>query len=414
MAKKYIKINGEGSIEEVERGRKYRIRLRIPPKQPGDKRRWSPRRTVYGNKAQARIEIEKYRKELEAELNDDRPHLTLGTYAREFQDKRKQIDTLSPATIKRDEAQIKRIEDFFNNVEITELTPIDITNAFAYFRNEGCSVSELHKFSQKLNQILKNAVKEGLIDKNPCDNVDTIKTPVPKPRKSLSFEQACKLAADLKNSKRDGKIVAVWLALATGIRRGEALGLQWKYVDLSHSIIKIEKQLDDSGVLRKPKSRSSIRTVAIDNGTVLFLKEWQEMQSASFFSGEKIPGDFPVCTNEHGDFLSGTNFSRWRRNYFAEHGLGHFKEIKIYYDKNGTKRSRGVGFEGFDFHELRHTQATLLIGSGADIKTVQARLGHSSASLTMNIYAHAIEQNDREAAETIGCLLDNQSTISSD
>lgn len=409
MAKKYIKINGEGSIEEVERGRKYRIRLRIPPKEPGDKRRWSPRRTVYGNKAQARIEIEKYRKELEAELNSERPHLTLGAYAREFQEKRKQISTLSTSTIKRDEAQIKRIESFFNNVEITEVSPADITDAFAFFRNEGCSTSELHKFSQKLNQILKNAVKEGILDKNPCNNVDAVKAPTPKPRKSLSFEQACKLATDLKNSKRDGKIVAVWLALATGIRRGEALGLQWKYVDLDHAVIKIERQLDDSGKLRKPKSRSSIRVIAIDEGTVSFLKEWQDIQSASFFAGEKVPGDFPVCTNEHGDFLSGTNFSRWRRNYFAQHGLGHFREIKTYYDKSGVKRCRGIGFEGFDFHELRHTQATLLIGSGADIKTVQARLGHSSASLTMNIYAHALNQNDKKAAETIGDLLNRSS-----
>ena len=63
------------------------------------------------------------------------------------------------------------------------------------------------------------------------------------------------------------------------------------------------------------------------------------------------------------------------------------------------------GYEGFNFHELRHTQATLLIGQGADIKTVQNRLGHSSASLTMDIYAHAIEQNDREAADAIGDLL---------
>ena len=54
---------------------------------------------------------------------------------------------------------------------------------------------------------------------------------------------------------------------------------------------------------------------------------------------------------------------------------------------------------------LRHTQATLLIGSGADIKTVQQRLGHSSASLTMDIYAHFIAQNDRVAANTIGGIL---------
>ena len=66
---------------------------------------------------------------------------------------------------------------------------------------------------------------------------------------------------------------------------------------------------------------------------------------------------------------------------------------------------RQGAYIGYNLHELRHTQATLLIGSGADIKTVQQRLGHSSASLTMDIYAHFIAQNDRVAANTIGEIL---------
>ena len=69
------------------------------------------------------------------------------------------------------------------------------------------------------------------------------------------------------------------------------------------------------------------------------------------------------------------------------------------------KRYRNSGHVAYNPHELRHTQATTLSGSGADIKTVQNRLGHSSASLTMNIYAHAIEQNDRDAADAIGGML---------
>lgn len=74
-------------------------------------------------------------------------------------------------------------------------------------------------------------------------------------------------------------------------------------------------------------------------------------------------------------------------------------------DSRGIPRIKRTGYEGLKFHELRHTQATLLISNGADIKTVQNRLGHSTAALTMDIYAHAIEQNDREAADEIGELL---------
>jgi len=98
-------------------------------------------------------------------------------------------------------------------------------------------------------------------------------------------------------------------------------------------------------------------------------------------------------------------FNRWRRQYFADHGLGEFGPAVRYTDSTGRKRWRKGAYIGYNLHELRHTQATLLIGSGADIKTVQQRLGHSSASLTMDIYAHFIAQNDRAAANTIGGIL---------
>ena len=82
--------------------------------------------------------------------------------------------------------------------------------------------------------------------------------------------------------------------------------------------------------------------------------------------------------------------------------MGYFEHEETYTDPKGVKHVKRRGYRGYNFHELRHTQATLLIGSGADINTVQHRLGHSTASLTMDIYAHAIAQNDRDAADTIG------------
>ena len=103
--------------------------------------------------------------------------------------------------------------------------------------------------------------------------------------------------------------------------------------------------------------------------------------------------------------MAPNTFNRWRRQYFAEHGLGEFGPAVRYTDAAGKKRWRKVACVGYNLHELRHTQATLLIGSGADIKTAQQRLGLSSASLTMDIYAHFIAQNDRAAANTIGGIL---------
>lgn len=403
--KNKIEIKGAGEIQEKVRGRVYTIRLRIPPLTPGGKRRWSPMRTVHGNKDAARREMEKYRKELEAKLNNEISGDLVSDYAREFHERRKAMGTLSPLTYDRDELEIERIEEIFNDVTLDGLDVRRINREYAKLRRGGMSPSELHKLHQKLSQVMKEAVLEGAIPRNPCDSIRDVKRPAPKERRSLSREQAMQLAHDLKESERTGRIVAVWLALATGLRRGEALGLTWNDVNLGTGRIYISKQLDKTGALRDPKSAKSKRNLAIDDGTVIFLKEWKKLQSQEFFGSADVPGTTPVCTNETGGFISPAAFDKWRRVFFVEHGLGTFDKEEIWYDKKGVKRYRRTGYHGFNLHELRHTQATLLIGSGADIKTVQNRLGHSSASLTMNIYAHAIEQNDRDAADSIGGML---------
>lgn len=361
---------------------------------------------MYGTKGQTRIAIEKYRRELEEELNNEHSRLKVGQYVREFHARRVAMGTLSSLTLDRDELEIVKIEEYFGDSLMSDISTAEINKAYAKMRiKEGMSASSIHKVHAKLRQILKQAVKEEIILRNPCDSIDDVKRPAAKERRSLSAEQALQLALDLKTEPRSGSVVAVWLALATGLRRGEALGLIWSDVDLDKKRVYVSKQFDSKRVRRDPKSNDSIRNLSIDDGTVAFLEEWKTMQSELFMNGDDVPVDFPVCTNKHGSFIDPNVFNRWRRNFFAAHGLGCFKNVEEYTDKRGVKCYRSSGYEGFNFHELRHTQATLLIGSGADIKTVQNRLGHSNASLTMNIYAHAIEQNDRYAADTIGNML---------
>ena len=403
MSKERITIDGEGSIVEVERGRVYRIRHRLPPAEPGGKRKWSKQRTVHGNKAKARIELEAYRTELEDMLNNEHMALKVGAYAREFHQRRLDMGTLSPLSLERDEIEIARIEEHFGNVPVQDLDVATINEAYTKMRKSGTSASALHKTHQKLSQVMKRAVKEEIILRNPCDLIDDVKRPEAAERRSLSAEQAMQLALDLKECERSGRIVAVWLALATGVRRGEALGLVWGNVDLARKRIRIQKQLDSKGVHRDPKSHKSKRNLAIDDGTIAFLAEWKIIQSDLFYQGGDVPDDAAVCSNDtDGNFISPAAFDKWRRAWFVDHDLGTFEKVEVWHDRNGVKRYRRSGYKGYNLHELRHTQATLLIGSGADIKTVQNRLGHSSASLTMNIYAHAIEQNGRGAADIIG------------
>lgn len=104
--------------------------------------------------------------------------------------------------------------------------------------------------------------------------------------------------------------------------------------------------------------------------------------------------------------IDGHNFDRWFRDFCVDNGFGTYENITGTFMRDGKMRIRGTGYSGLVPHALRHTQATLLIGEGADVKTVQARLGHASPNTTLAIYSHAIEANDRKAADAFGRILD--------
>ena len=179
-----------------------------------------------------------------------------------------------------------------------------------------------------------------------------------------------------------GNVIAVRIGLATGMRRGEILALTWDHIDLDGAMIQVEKSITVYGEVKDPKSEAGKRALNIDADTVEHLRTWKAFQASEL---DKIcieqTDTTPVCRSDKGEYVNPTNFSRWWRG-FAE----------------------SSGFAGLKFHELRHTQASQLIANGVDIKTVQGRLGHASASLTMNQYAHALPENDRKAAELIGTL----------
>lgn len=400
-----VKVTGNGEIEEVVRGKVYKIRHHLGKDPETGKYKRSPKRTVYGTKSKAREELAKYKVELEGGYgNPDK--VTLGEYANEWFKRRELSDRYSPETIKTDRRHLKRIVEMFGGALVNDIDASDISRAYAARRDSGeMSASTVHNVHVIFNQLMESAKRDRLIATNPCELVDAPR-PKPKERKSFELDDALRLAKAIKESDRTGKTVAVWLALATGVRRGEALGLTWRHVDFERKRIFIAQQYANDRELRDPKSEKSQRWIGIDDGTVAFLQEWKRIQARMMeVDGMKLGPGTPVCENELHGFMDPNTFSRWRRAFFAEHGLGHFEHEEEYVDSQGRRRIRRTGYVGYNFHELRHTQATLLIGQGADVKTVQHRLGHSSASLTMNIYAHAIAQNDEQAAMAIGDIL---------
>ncbi len=99
--------------------------------------------------------------------------------------------------------------------------------------------------------------------------------------------------------------------------------------------------------------------------------------------------------------VDGHNFSRWFRDFCVDNGFGSYEIIDKTFVRNGKTHYRGRHYTGLVPHELRHTNATLLLSSGVDYKTVQTRLGHADPSTTLAFYAHALESPDRAAAEAM-------------
>ena len=145
------------------------------------------------------------------------------------------------------------------------------------------------------------------------------------------------------------------------------------------------RALKKDGALKEPKTAAGTCTASVDRKTVGHLARWKSRQAAELAKfGIRQTPETPVCCSTTGGFINISNFERWWRSF-----------------------RDGNGFEGLRFHELRHTQATLLLGSGVDVKTVQARLGHADASITLNWYAHAMPGNDRQAADLLAAIMEH-------
>lgn len=400
-----MKITGSGEIEEVVKGKVYRIRHHLGRDTKTGHYIRSPKKTVYGTKADARRELENYRRELERGVKNTE-ELTVGTYARAWYERRENSGRYSPLTLKDDELQVRKIEKLWGTTLLQDLTLKKICDAYdKLLAQKKASKNAIHKINATLSLVMAEAVANELVEANPCVHVKAPR-PKAKERRALSDEQALDLAVALRTEEQTGCTVAVWIALATGMRRGEILGLVWRNIDFDRKRLYVGQQYAADHKVRDPKSEKSHRWLGIDDGTVAFLAEWKQKQARSMeIAGKEQTDETPVCTNSVHNFMDPNTFNRWRRQYFANHNLGEFGPAVKYTDSTGRKRWRKGAYVGYNLHELRHTQATLLIGSGADIKTVQQRLGHSSASLTMDIYAHFIAQNDRVAANTIGGIL---------
>ena len=409
-------IIGNGTIMDVKPGKVYRLRHCIGKDPVTKKYLKSPWKTVYCTKREARDELAKYKQELIekeelANSPEKAPVPTVQAYVEAYLNIRATNKKLSANTLMHDKCDFAHVVKLFGDFALDELTP-DIINArcSSYRLAEGKSLNVISRIAKSLKTLYRRAVIDGLIEyrQNPCFGID-IDQPEPSNRKSLTVNEFRRLTAIVESAPISARYVAVKIGLATGMRKGEVLGLTWDAVDMEACKFSIRQQFTQDGSLKGPKSKAGNRILSIDKNTVRYLVRWKKKQALILeMHGMKQTPDTPVVNSENGGFQDPRAFSRWFRDFCVKNGFGEYKETSVYRDGQGKydgwRRTRKSGYEGLCFHELRHTQATLLIGSKCDIKTVQHRLGHSDIETTLNIYAHAIDANDEAAAQTIAML----------
>ena len=176
------------------------------------------------------------------------------------------------------------------------------------------------------------------------------------------------------------------VALFTGCRRGEIVGLKWADIDFEKQRISIKRSIyklsDGKAREKEPKSRCSIRTISIPNRLCKTLTEYRIHQNRHIaYLGDAWKNNDYVFTEENGYVMNPHTPTKQFSKFLKRHGIRHLK-----------------------FHGLRHTSATMLLVGGCDIKTVSSRLGHADITTT-NIYVHALESTDRLAAETFDNFL---------
>jgi integrase len=198
------------------------------------------------------------------------------------------------------------------------------------------------------------------------------------------------LATFLAFTAQDRELGLYHVAAATGMRRGELLGLRWRDVDLDGVRLSVRQQYTRQGKslgFGPPKSAKSIRTIDLDGETVDLLREQRERQLFERRAwGKAYRADLDLVFCRQGGSpedpnVIGRRFGRRIRNLASLPAIG--------------------------LHGLRHTHATLLLEEGVDVKTVSERLGHDSVQTTLELYGHVTPKMRANAAARFGSLLNS-------
>jgi integrase len=271
-------------------------------------------------------------------------------------------------------------------VRLDQLTPAILQAAYARLLGRGLSPKSVLNAHRLLHRALADAVRWGLLARNPCDLVDPPRVPRPVVR-ALDADGVARLLAACAGDDL-GPLITV--AVLTGLRLGELLGLQWDDVDLERGelrVLRAVQRVRGRGlVVVPPKTAASRRLVPLPPQAVAALRTQRRQQAAArLAAGPAWAEGAWVFTSALGRPLDPSEVTRRFQRLLQAAGLPRLR-----------------------FHDLRHTTATVLLGAGVHPKVVASLLGHSTIQVTLDTYSHVTPSLAQQAAEVLGTLVANK------
>ena len=332
--------------------------------------------------------IEEFTEELQFERNRKKPeNKIVSDFAKEYLAIQK--SALSPATYTFYESIINQhILPMFGRMRLQNIKTYHVQDFILYLnsmpRSDGkeghISSSTVKRYTTVLRSMLTLAYKMYYMD----DDVGlSRRLTFPKQHYQevdvFTIEET-KAILDAAKTEPINIRLLIELALFTGMRRGEIVGLKWSDINFDKQYLSVKRSIykpkGKKSIEKEPKSHSSFRTIAIPNCLCDTLKEYKKSQKQYSLSLDTWQNLNYVFTDENGNVMNPQTPTKQFSKFLVRNNIRHLK-----------------------FHCLRHTSATILLTNGCDIKTVSARLGHSSIETT-NIYVHMLKSVDKQAAMT--------------
>ena len=326
--------------------------------------------------------IRKTRGHIDDGMNYASTKITLGDFLKDWL-----IDTkatLQRSTwVKNEQTCRSHIIPNLGHVKIRDLRPEQIQDLYRTLLDQEIGTYTVIKVHTVLHSALQQATRIGMISRNPASFVQPPKAP-DNEMAILSDSQVSQLLVAANGHRWEA---LYHLAIVTGMRQMELLGLKWADLDWRRQTLKVERQLlrsHSNGIeFSSPKTRYGKRSLALGKKTIDVLHAHYEHQQAErVASGDKWIENGLIFTNSLGGSIDSRNLLR------------NYKQLL-----------RDAGLPDIRFHDLRHTAASLMLNAGIAVIVVSRRLGHARASITLDIYGHLIPTMQSEAAEKIDDLV---------